>query len=374
MPGLLDPQGGPEFSLMGMLLGGRGYAGNWFAQRDQMQRVQQLQQQEQQERGAFAQKLVTSPEFDAYLKDPQSRDAAYKLWALGQAGPAAIANSQVSYLGQTLNDIGAREQAAYSSALQAGNIKLTADEQLRVDEVKRQRDQAEKNRALQLLADVRQNGGANEATKNIVFDAAAPGARPPNTSVEFDQNGQPYFIPSTGSDAHRDMMGKINARLGVIGNMEMAVQGLEDNTMTVDQWKAIRLDTLNYIRAAEKTGTLDEGTMQAFEMAFPEYSVTGLYDNKTRDAMKTYIDLTKAKIPQIAAEYSIPIDRIQAPNYRPKQVKPFDPDNPGGKTSAVKRPPAKFTPAEELVAPPSDRRPSALETFKEERRLLESYR
>lgn len=328
MPGLFDAQGGPDFSLMGMLLGGRGYAADWFAQRDQMQRVQQLQQQQQQERGAFAQKLVTSPEFSTYLKDPQSREAAYKLWALGQAGPEAIANSQVSYLGQTLQDIGAKENASYASGLQAGNIRLSHDEELRVDQVKRQRDAQAQERAYQVLEQVRQ-GGANEATKNIAFDAATQGTgyeRPKDMSVEFDQNGQPYFIPTTGSEAHREMIGKVNARMGVVDNMQMAVDGLENNTMTPDQWKAIRLDTLNYIRAAEKTGTLDEGTMNAFAMAFPELGWnTGLYEQKTIDGMKTYIELTKAKIPQIASEYSIPIEKIpRAENYRPKGIKPFE--------------------------------------------------
>ena len=345
MPGLFDAKGGPEFSIMGRILGGQGYASNWFSQRDAMLREQMEKDRARAERGGFAKQMVASPEFETFMKDPNDRRAAYSLWALSQGGPEAIANSQASYLSQTLQDIGNQEQAkltaglqkdnlTYNDQLQRGQIKMTADEQLRVDEVKRQRDGAAAARAAQVFEELSgQGAAANELATNAAFDQIVKDTgftRPADKSVVFGPNQQVLLIPSTGSDEHIEMMGKMNARMGMIDNMSLALRGMEDGTLSAGDWDAIWLDTVNYSRAAEKTGALDQGTTDTFALAFPRYSYTGLSPTteKTKDALSTYVELQRAKIPAIAAEYSVPLERIpRALDYKTK-LPPFDPDKP----------------------------------------------
>jgi hypothetical protein len=436
MPSLFDAQGGPAFSPLGMILGGRGYAANWFAQRDQMMRLQAVEQRERGERGSFAKSLVGSPEFKAAMANPEDRTAQYGLWALAQSGPEALANAQVSYLSSSLNDIAARQQSAYSSALQAGNIKLSADEQLRVDQVKRDRDNAAAQRAGQLLfgnpdpaalADTGAGTAAsgtpgaqpsppasappaagsvgatqpaavpqalpngtkmNEFDRNLTFDTmVAPSGfkRPDNMSVNIGPNNEVYFTPTTGTKEWHEMMSQITPRLGVIDNLTVVRDGIKNGNLTAGQYDAYRLDTLNQIRAAEKTGALDEGSVQQFEQLLPKRAGLNVYGSATSgtmqtqlDRLDTYINVQRQRVRSTAAEYAVPanqVPRINAPNYTPQEIPPFDPNTPTPGRERKAAPAGKgpqgteFERGGALPAAPAERRPSALETFREQQRV-----
>jgi hypothetical protein len=435
MASLFDAQGGPAFSPLGMILGGRGYAANWFAQRDQMMRLQAVEQRERAQRGSFAKSLVGSPEFKAAMANPEDRTAQYGLWALAQSGPEALANAQVSYLSSSLNDIAARQQSAYSAGLQAGNIKLSADEQLRVDQVKRDRDNAAAQRAGQLLfgnpdpavlADPAAGAAAsgtpgtaaapanapssgslaatqpnampqalpngqqmNEFDRNLTFDTmVAPSGfkRPDNMSVNIGPNNEVYFTPTTGTKEWHEMMASITPRLGIIDNLSVVRDGIKNGNLTAGQYDAYRLDTLNQIRAAEKTGALDEGSVQQFEALLPKRgtgatwgTMTGGTTQQTQlDRLDTYINVQRQRVRSTAAEYAVPanqVPRINAPNYTPTEIPPFNPDvkTPGRerKTAPAGQGPqgTEFERGGALPAAPAERRPSALETFREQQRV-----
>src|SRR5262245_9656198 len=89
----------PGFSWLGLLLGGRGYAAQYYGLRDRVAVQQPVDRQLQQERAMAAQGLIGSPEYQRYLASPYDRAAGGALWARMQGMPEAQANLGNSLLG-----------------------------------------------------------------------------------------------------------------------------------------------------------------------------------------------------------------------------------------------------------------------------------
>lgn len=258
MAGLLDSAGGAPFDIMGLLLGGRGYAANWFANRDQ----QRFDQQQQQARGQFATGLLNTPEFKAAVTNPEEA-ARYALWAKGQGGPTAIADAGNQFMSQALGALYGRQNAAFSSELQRQEIRLSADEQLRVDQIRRDRDKA----AVQAQMDA-----LGPQAKQNLFYRQAFGDLPEGMDAVALPNGDFAFRPAFGTKEYNSVVAQGNAYSNIQNSAEQLLNMMEQGNMDANarsQWRAVAGFVLGDTKAAFETGALDQGVVDWVGKIFP---------------------------------------------------------------------------------------------------------
>ena len=74
--GVLSQTEAPPFDIMGLLLGGRGYASGWFQNRDKLRMLDIAQAKELADRQTYVKGVLANPDVDAQLKDPYNRRKA----------------------------------------------------------------------------------------------------------------------------------------------------------------------------------------------------------------------------------------------------------------------------------------------------------
>lgn len=250
----------PDFNILGLLLGGRGYAANYFNQNDANQR-QQIQQDQ---RGQFAQGLLQTPQFAAAVTDPGLK-AQYGLWAQqmgGQDANAAIGNS---ILDKAVGNYYGKDAAKFDDTLARGRIQMTSDVALKADQIRRDRDIAQQKTMMDYVTGP---GAASQIMKNAAAKQA--GIDVPSGYDVVPAGGGYGFRPTAGSPAWGSMVGEIGALNNINGGYGDLLNMAKNGTGSQGAWEATRANMINDMRKAFETGTLDEGSLNFFQKLVPE--------------------------------------------------------------------------------------------------------
>lgn len=256
----------PSFNIMGLLLGGRGYAANWFSQRDALE----LQNAQREERGQFARGLLASPELRAANAAPYDRNAQYGLWGQMYGGPESAASLGNNMIQDSMRAIYGREASTYEDAMQRARIKLTADEALRVDETKRARDQQQRKDLVSAIFGPDGQTAQAQFLRNQAFTAAG-GTLPSGMDVMPGASGGLVFRPAPGSDQFRQMMDDIQPKQSVLAGIQSLKQMADTGTGGSAEWDTERKLLQLNIQRANKLGSLDQGTMDFLNELLPSY-------------------------------------------------------------------------------------------------------
>lgn len=298
----------PDFNILGLLLGGRGYAANYFNQNDATQR----QQMQQDQRGQFSQGLLQSPEFNAAVTDPGQR-AQYGLWAKQMGGSdqnAAIGNS---ILDKAVGNYYGKDAAKFDDTLARGRIQMSADVALKADQIKRDRDLAQQ----QKMADYLTGGGAgqqvmrNASAKQLGIDV------PAGYDVVPAPGGSGYgFRPTAGSPAWGTMIGEVGAMNNIVGGYTDLQQMAKNGTGSQGAWEATRANMINDMRKAFETGTLDQGSLDFFNKLVPErwddFKVNPSQWGIVQEKLSTGLKLMQGRLQTVGDKYLI--DPSMMPN------------------------------------------------------------
>ena len=169
---------------MGMLFGGRGYAANWFQQRDQMAWQRAAQAEQDAAEKAYGAGLLQDPGYQKFRDNPYDRAAGLDLWAQTRGAPGDIDQDLAGYVGtglsaqynklqasiqgghaQTQANLQAqlqKENAAYGQSLEQKSIDYRNEQDLKLYEQKADHDSRLKQKMIDSLANV---GGEFVRTK-----------------------------------------------------------------------------------------------------------------------------------------------------------------------------------------------------------------
>lgn len=309
----------PNFDIMGLLLGGRGYASGWFQNRDRLKQIDIAQQKELADRQRYTQGVLGGPELQKSIDNPYDRRTQWNLWGQMATGPESMVPLANSLLTGSMGAIESRDQATLSSQLSAANIKLSADEQLRVDQIQNQRKLDQQKSMLTYLFTPQSDGGT-PAQQQMQRDFVAQSLGIPSQPGYSIAEGGNGYEPTIGGTVWKDMMNEGQSVSNLINSAQylqtMAQTGLGDK----DKWSAVRADMLLNIKKAEALGTLDQGTSDFFAQVVPEYYGGGVGDStwgpdvsdKLADTLKTNIKLWNNKLAQIGDKYRVPTDVMKA--------------------------------------------------------------
>jgi hypothetical protein len=227
MPGLLDKTETPPFSLLGLLAGGRGYASGWFQNRDRMQQIDMARASEEARDKAFRSGVLQSPELKAQIANPYDPMTQWNMWGKGFAGaPENMVPLGNQLLSSGLENIAQKRQSELSAAQQAANIRLNSDEQLRVDQIKSQRELQQKQDFLSLMMKPADEMGNTAKQRQMTRDfyGAAAGLKPPEGySIAEGGNG---FEPTIAGGSSK-MMDEGNSAAALVSEAEYLAYTLQ---------------------------------------------------------------------------------------------------------------------------------------------------
>jgi hypothetical protein len=318
--GVLSQTEAPPFDIMGLLLGGRGYASGWFQNRDKLRMLDIAQAKELADRQLYTKGVLASPELKQQIATPYDRGANWNLWGKLTSGPESFVNFGNQQLNQSTGAIYNQEAQAQSNAyslqqqqnahdLAAANIKLSTDEQLRFDQIKRERDVAQQEGLMKYLFTPDESGatpGQKQTKRDMVGDMLGI-KRGEGYSIAEGGNG---LEPTIHGKVWADMMEEGQSVSNLTNSAEFLLNMSKTGTGDKDNWAAIRANMLLEMKRAEKLGTLDAGVSDFFASVVPEYLGDWGPDvsNKVNDMLETNIKLWKNKQAQIADKYNVPID------------------------------------------------------------------
>lgn len=311
--GMLDPaQGQSNFSLLGMLLGGRGYASNWLGQRDQINQ----QAAERSRIGAAAQGLLQSPEYKATNPDAQTQ-AQMALWAKMQPDFSGMGNNLLSQQIGAMYQSQSQERGAqlqkqatiFDDELTRQRMGITYDDQLKMDQVKRDRDKQDAGNLLKQRMDMPGSIGLQNFLKDTT------GYTPPADyyvkSLD-QQSGAPQLGLIHGSPSWNKAIDEIQP-LKDTGESMKLLSDMANGTATFDQglWNATRNNMIMTMKSAEKLGSYDEGLKSFLDQAVPDkgrFTTDWFSTQKTQ--LEMYSKLYAARATGAAGKWGIPVDDI----------------------------------------------------------------
>lgn len=307
----------PDFNILGLLLGGRGYAANYFNQNDMAQR-QQIQQDQ---RGQFSQGILQSPEFQAAVTDPGQR-AQYGLWAKQMGGSdqnAAIGNS---ILDKAVGNYYGKDAAKFDDTLARGRIQMSADVALKADQIKRDRDAAQTK---QIFGYLTEGGAAAQAQRNVAAKQAGIDV-PAGYDLVPAPGGTGYgFRPTAGSPAWQSMIGEVGSMNNILGGYQDLMNMAKDGSGSQGQWEATKANMVNDMRKAFETGTLDQGSLDFFGKLVPDrwddYKANPSQWGIVQDKLATGMKLMQGRLKTVGDKYLI--DPSTIPNrYQSSMLTP----------------------------------------------------
>ena len=219
-----------------------------------------------------------------------------------------LANTQYT---QQTGAIYNQEAQQQQHDLAAANIKLSTDEQLRFDQIKRERDVAQQEGLMKYLFTPDESGatpGQKQLKRDMVGDML--GVKPgEGYSIADGGNG---LEPTMHGKVWDEMIGKQQAVANLTNSAEFLLNMSTTGTGDKDNWEAIRANMLLEMKKAEGLGTLDQGVSDFFASVVPEYYGDWGPDvsNKMNDMLQTNIKLWKNKQLQIADEYNVPLGAV----------------------------------------------------------------
>jgi hypothetical protein len=312
--GMFDSQGGPDFSLAGMILGGRGYAANWFQQRDQMMWAEAAQAKQDALEKQQAADMMAGPQYKAFRDQPNSRQAALDFWA-GSRGMAGATDDQAaSYVGQslgaqynrmqsTLNAQQQHEAQSYAHSLNLSETDYRTQKELDLYNAKAASD---KQRQDALISDLMQT--PTEQNTNMAFRAKGFDL-PQDKSVKFGADGGMYLVPATGSADHVKMMTQLNAGETMIDTLSDMSTTLESGRANVEQWNTNVAFMQMQAKAMFESGAIDKDSLAIINNMIP--SVSRIPDPGARaralEQLRTTILQLKQRNADVISNYSTPL-------------------------------------------------------------------
>lgn len=332
--GMFDSQGGPDFSLAGMILGGRGYAANWFQQRDQMMWAEAAQAKQDALEKQQAADMMAGPQYKAFRDNPMDRAAALDFWA-GSRGMAGATDDQAaSYVGTSLgaqytraqSAVTAQQQkelAAYGHELNLKETDYRGDKELQVYKDKQEYDA----RRQQLMAEALSKL-PGEAAQNMAFDARFPGARKENQSVDFDEaTGEIYFKPMTNSPDHVKMMSQLTSAQTLTDKLSEMTTQMDSGDYTTESWNSTVANLSMTAKSLFEAGSLDQGLLDVINNIIPK--VSRLDDPGARgrnlETLRASIEMMKIRTKDVLDTYSYRIGDLP----KERQDKKYFPDPVG---------------------------------------------
>jgi hypothetical protein len=295
----------PGFNIMGFLLGGRGYAANYFAKQDE----RQFQQGQQQQRGQFAQGLLSSPEFNAAVTDPGLKKQ-YGLWAQFQGQDDQTAGLGNSLLDKAIGNNFTRSQLDYSDTLDRGRIQYSSDVQLKADQIKRDRDMAQ----VQKMGEYLGGEGAqsqvmrNYAAKQMGIDV------PTGYDVVPMGSGSIGFRPAPGSEAWGKMTSEVGSLNNIVGGYSDLLQMAQNGSGSQGAWEATKASMVNDMRKAFDTGSLDQGSLDFFDKLIPnrwdDMKANPTQWNIVQEKLKTGLKLMNGRRDAVGDKWMIDPNKV----------------------------------------------------------------
>jgi len=278
--GMFDSQGGPDFSLAGMILGGRGYAANWFQQRDQMLWAQAAEAQQRALQTQAGADLLKNPQYQAFRDKPMDRAASLDFWAgAGSTLPGDMDTQAASYVGTSLtaqynrlqSQLSAQQQheaQSYAHSLDLKSTDYRTQKELELYNAKAASDVQRQNA---LISDLMQT--PTEQNTNMAFRAKFGNeALPQDKSVKFGQDGGMYLVPSTGSADHVKMMTQLNAGETMIDTLSDMTTTLESGRANVTEWQDQIAFMTMQAKAMFESGAIDKDSLAIINQMLPQIS------------------------------------------------------------------------------------------------------
>lgn len=315
MPGLFDSGGGPDFSLAGMILGGRGYASNWFSQRDQMQWARAEQARQDALEAEYGKNLLTRPDYQKFRDNPYDRGAGMDFWAGTRGAPGDIDKDISGYVGtgitaqynkaqSELSSQQQRQNIAFSSELNLKETDYRTEKELQLYKDKAAFDAQQKQNVLDSLKNV-----PGEVAANIRFDTQFPGVRQPNQSVDWDPLKGLYMRPATGSTEHIKMMSQLTAGETLVDQLNQMTTQLESGDYTRSSWNATQANLMLTAKSLFESGSLDEGSLNVLQAMIPKIATLPDPGARARaaEAIRATILQIKQKNKDVIDTYSTPV-------------------------------------------------------------------
>jgi hypothetical protein len=325
--GILDPaQGQAPFSILGMLLGGRGYASNWLGERDALTQAAM----ERQRLGTEAQSLIASPQYKTVFDTPD-KQAAGALWAKMQPDFSAMGNNLLS---QKIGSLYQDQSTRLQDQLERERMGINVDDQLKLDATKRQRDLQDTQNQYKMLLGLPGAIGQTAAISKMT------GIQPPTDSLftgQTDQNGIPQVQLIPNSPTWRTGVGEISPIKNGAEGMQI-LSDMASGKTPFDQglWNATRGDIVLQMKKTEGLGVWDEGTKELINSLVPDM---GTFTPELRNVKATQLDIyakkMAARAQNTAQKWNIPVDQVPSdlknaniiPSKPPPAGSPYGDDN-----------------------------------------------
>lgn len=314
--GLMSNAQMPEFSLMGLLLGGRGYAADWYGQRDKLKLAQNMDQADASQRASASQGILASPEFAAAVKDPEQR-AQYGLWGQFQGAnvPATMAATGNSLLTQAVGSLQNRANLQFSSDLQRQNMDYGAQVELDTAQKKLEQTTAYNQR---MLNDVmKPDAVTGEPNVQAMMRRASVLKSqgydiPGDFGVSMDPQRGMVLQPLPGTKTYEERMGQMQTQ----GNLVEGGQQLLDHwsgkkVMDRGSYNATKALLTDAYRVATKAGTMDEGMQKMMDNIIPNLGYTGTdVPGWAKEQMRTFVLTQQRDLGQMQDRFNIPLNQI----------------------------------------------------------------
>ena len=317
----------PNFNILGLMLGGRSYASGWFQQRDQLQMVQAREAQQKQEAVQFAQHLQEDPKFAQAMDQPYDRRSQFGLWGAMQGGNENTRALGSNLLQDNINHIYAREGTVFDDELSKQRIRLTADEQLRVDQVGRDRDAAAAKANYDRLYgpdphNPNVSGGAADYERTRAAKALGIDV-PTGSIVGLNPEGTGLVMkPAPGTDKYAEVFGQMQTQQNMIEDASLLLGHYDGSAnLSRGEYKEYRLGLEMAVKRAEELGTLDQGTSDKLKEILPDYGYTGSdMTGQAQEQLRVFVKQRERELEQVARRNMVPIDL--AGGVKPPRVVP----------------------------------------------------
>lgn len=327
--GLLAPTEMPQFSLLGLLLGGKGYASGWFSQRDHLRLLEAQEARERADRQAFAGGLLQTPEYKQMIASPQDRGAQFGVWGKMFGGPEQAVSVGNSLLVQGLGAIEAQELEAARSRNTLAEQTHSADEQLRVaKEAERMKLEQRTNAMKYLLqpdARTGMTGAESQMAANLAAETAGIPIKEGYDVVVGPNGGVLGQIPQRGTPERTKMESVGNSISNIQSTAQQSLWELQNGQVDKGEWEMRNAIAMNDFRILTEAGAMTEQDQAFYEKMLIPWSDTmkpELY-SQAQDKLISLNKLMDQRLKQYTATTLLPIESFTADDWKvPKEYQP----------------------------------------------------
>ncbi|MEK1931020.1 MAG: hypothetical protein AAAC47_14805 [Pararhizobium sp.] len=268
----------PNFSILGMLLGGRGYASNWFGNRDELAIKESERAAEAQNRQNSVNTLTGGPEWKQAMADPYNRERLGGLWARGNQADIdpKTGNTVDNLFTSGMQHIYGREGQDYAAGLnreaQLFGQKIAQENVLfsnQQDQLNARQKRADENAAM--MAGLEGAFGKD----NPVIASIIQGKMLKDSGIDVDGmpqmvNGQLVSVPVPGTKLFDDRVQPIVAQGQLTGMIDMVTKSFDTGSIVSQgELSNIRGFIQEAYRKSTQAGTPDAGLKAMLDELFP---------------------------------------------------------------------------------------------------------